>query len=862
MPTPAAIRTPDHRLRVFVSSTLSELADERGAVRAAVERLHLTPVMFELGARPHAPRSLYRAYLDQSHVFVGIYWQRYGWIAPGEQISGLEDEYRLAGTRPRLLYIKQPAPNADARLLELIDDFATDDLASFKKFGSAGELSELVANDLAVLLTERFEESSTEPQPELHARIPSPAYPIVDRGREMQHVTALVRSGTRLITLTGIGGIGKSRLAIEIARALSDEIRIVFVRLSAVNDSEEAIRKIAESVCLRLERATSKVREIANHLGGESMLLVLDNIEQIAGIGPLLGRLLEEASELQILATSRKALRIRAEQEVRVLPFAVPESRGRDEANLSDEPAIRLFLDRAAAVGQPIALSPEHAEVLVDISRRLEGVPLAIELAAAWTKLLTPRALLERLDDPLALLVGGSVDAPERHRTLRATVEWSYNLLEESERILLARLSIFANGWTIEGAEAVCATAEIPVLETLSSLLDASLVTPQGASASAPRFMMFEPVRSYAAERLDAAGERAAMADRHLDYYCALGARAQPALCGRGQRKWVERLDPERPDLRRAVATALAVGRHASVVELAWDVVVLYFVLDAVHEPASWLQHVVDAEPVLDTVTAAKLRSLLALTKIHEGRYEGAHADLSDALRVFRELDMEFEAAVTLHQIGFVRYRVEEDESAAIDALRESSAIFDRLGHDWGVALVESMLASVLAAIGELSLAAECGDRALARARAIENEPLLVQAFHQLSFIRLLEQRELDAFELLDTSAPLLRRNGLRTDASYCLDALALIALVEGDVATAAEAVAKAALERNRLRVAPWPTLAPSISRVAEAARRRIGSEAFEATHEAMASRDVFEVLDGVLEKVRTAVGTNSASLE
>jgi hypothetical protein len=243
---------------------------------------------------------------------------------------------------------------------------------------------------------------------------------------------------------------------------------------------------------------------------------------------------------------------------------------------------------------------------------------------------------------------------------------------------------------------------------------------------------------------------------------------------------------------------------------------------------------------------------------VHAGRYDGVDIALAESLEEFRNADMTFETAVTLHQIGFVRFHTERGDFGAIEALRESSALFDRIGHDWGVALAETMLASVFSATNELEQAADCASRALSRARMIDNEPLMVQAFHQLAFTRLLEQRERDAFVWLDETAGLLRRNALRTDGSYCLDALALIAIVEDDAQTAAEAVTRAAIERDRLGVAPWPTLSSAIARVSSAARRRVGSEAFEATRAAVADQDLFEVLDSIRERVRALIARSS----
>src|SRR5918994_400911 len=229
--TASMIRTPDQRVRIFVSSTLDELAPERVAVRRAIEELHLTPVMFELGARPHPPRELYRAYLAQSHVFVGIFWQRYGWVAPGESVSGLEDEYVLSAGTPRLLYLKNPAPEREERLSDLIERMQSDDSASYRHFETPMELARLVQDDLALLLSERFEATNAPraavPATEQPSRSPSPPpLPLgatVGRERDIAAVAELLRGGTRLLTLSGAGGIGKSRLALEVAQRLADE---------------------------------------------------------------------------------------------------------------------------------------------------------------------------------------------------------------------------------------------------------------------------------------------------------------------------------------------------------------------------------------------------------------------------------------------------------------------------------------------------------------------------------------------------------------------------------------------------------------------------------------------------------------
>ena len=455
------IRTPDRRLRVFVSSTLGELADERRAVSRAIEALRLTPVMFELGARPYSPREVYQQYLAQSDVFIGLYWQRYGQPAPGMQVSGLEEEFDLSGALPRLLYVKAPATGRDPRLGDLLARIQDDASASYRHFRTPAELGRLVRDDLAVLLSERFAAAAGQAA----AAVPSPAgargprplpvstTSLLGRERAVDEVAGLLgRPEVRLVTLTGPGGVGKTRLAVAVGERLRDRFGAgtAFVPLDSVTDSGQVLAAIGRAAGADLAGAGAPLEALAETFGDGAWLLVLDNLEQVVQVAPDLGELLARCPGVAILATSRTVLGLRAEREYPVPPLALPADPGTASvAEVAASPAVALFVDRARAVRPGFALTEGNAAAVAEICRRLEGVPLAIELAAARTRLLDPPALLDRLAASLDALGTGAVDLPERQRTLRATVEWSVGLLADAERSLLEVTAVFTDGWTI-----------------------------------------------------------------------------------------------------------------------------------------------------------------------------------------------------------------------------------------------------------------------------------------------------------------------------------------------------------------------------------------------------------------------------
>jgi predicted ATPase len=758
------ILTPDQRVRVFISSTLGELAEERAAARRAVRRLHLVPVWYESGARPHPPRSMYRAYLAQSQVFVGIYWQRYGWVAPGMGISGLEDEYRLAAGKPMLLYLKRPAPDIEPRLAEMIERIRAAGTVSYRTFGTARELERLLADDLAVLLSESFEgavatgaaalspggpeepveadvpagtvtflltdiEGSTRlwesvpeameaalerhnrlltsvieahggvvvtargegdslfvvfpsavaaveaagacqlalaaeawpegvvlrvrmglhtgearaagsdrvdrapinrcagvkaaghggqvlvtsttrslvagrlgggfglkrlgefrlhdlAEPELiyqltHADLPTDFPPIrtltehpgnlplqmssfIGRERELEQA-AIALGQARVVTLTGPGGVGKTRLALQAAGQVAERFSdgAWLAELAPVRDPalvDDAVAAVF-SVTARAGQGTRDA--LVEFLRAKQLLLVLDNCEHLLEVAAALAETLQRSCErLEILATSREALGTEGEQLVLVPPLAVPEVEA-DLSAITESEAVRLFAERVAAVRPGFAVTAGNAAAVAAVVRRLDGIALAIELAAARVPAMAVAELARRLERSFAVLAAGHRDAVAHHQTLRATIDWSFQLLTEAEQVLLARLSVFADGATLEAAEAVCSTEGVDpdaVFGLLASLVARSLVVAEDQGPGS-RYRLLETIRQYGEERMEAAGETERWRARHAGFYADFLTHVRDqAHLPSPEVFWAVRLGAERDNLLAAWSWALGTG--------------------------------------------------------------------------------------------------------------------------------------------------------------------------------------------------------------------------------------------------------------------------------------------------------------
>lgn len=592
-----------------------------------------------------------------------------------------------------------------------------------------------------------FAETQTD-GPARPTNLPDRTSRLIGRERECADITAALRSGeVRLLTLTGPGGTGKTRLAVEAGRLLLRDFAdgVFAVDLSQLSDPLLVVVHVAHELGLKELSGNPVAEQLTQHVRDKHLLLVLDNFEHVLSASPLVTELLAAGPRLQVLVTSQALLHVRAEREYRVEPLAVPTVSGvQDLESLEHTPAVALFVERARTAKPTFALSAENAEAVAGICRRLEGLPLAIELAAARTRLLSPKALLARLEQQLKLLVGGADDLPARQRTMRGAIRWSYDLLEPEEQRLLRRLAIFAGGASLEAAEALCASGALEVLDGLGSLVDKSLLREWEQADGEVRFLMLEVLREFALEQLEADAETEATRHAHAQFFLEMAEEAAVEIAnGPRQAMWLARLETERDNVRAALGWLIERDAETCL-RLAVAVRSLWGMHGPLSEGRHWLGAALERSQgaparvratalhgagslarVQGDMTAARVyaEELLRLGRetgdahpigwashtlgalaLEHGDLPAARVYLEESLARGRELDDDRLISGNMTMLG----EVARDEGAWGEAralYEQALALYTRADHQVGMSLALSNLGAVACAAGDLERA-------------------------------------------------------------------------------------------------------------------------------------------------------------
>jgi predicted ATPase/class 3 adenylate cyclase len=608
----------------------------------------------------------------------------------------------------------------------------------------------------------------------------------VGRTREIAEVKqALVEA--RLVTLTGPGGTGKTRLALETAAELIDTFRsgVFFVALGPITDARLVASTIAQSLSLAEAAGRSIVDSLKDYLQSKAMLLVLDNFEQVVSAAPLVAELLAACSQLKFLVTSREGLRIAGERVCPVPPLALPDlAHLPSSESLSQYASVELFVQRARLVKPDFSLSHSSARAVAEICHRLDGLPLAIELAAARIKMLSPSAILARLERRLEFLTGGGRDLPALQQTLRSAIAWSYGLLDEDEQQLFRRVSVFVGGCTVEAVEAVAGDTpeRAPQLDRLESLLDKSLLRQVDGAAGEPRFVMLEVLREYGLEELQASGEPAAIRRRHADYFLALAEQAVASLESAEQVHWMQHMEQEHDNLRVALEWSKAAeGAGELCLRLAATLGLFWEARGYFSEGRERLSAVL-ATPTAQARTAARARLLARAAELayRQSDYPATIELAGESLAICRETGDGQGAASALIKLGNAATEV-GDYTAAAELLEEALATWRLLGHKHGTARALISLGWAALRSGDYALANERLEEALALSRELGDTRSIGFELAGLGEVALRQGDYTRATRLVEESLALRRQLGNKWGVGVSLGTLGLVALREGD---------------------------------------------------------------------------------
>jgi predicted ATPase/DNA-binding SARP family transcriptional activator len=675
----------------------------------------------------------------------------------------------------------------------------------------------------------------TGERPRLH-NLPTPPNRFIGRRAEVAGATTLLRqSGTRLVSFVGPGGSGKTRLALEVAGGLLGDFPdgVWFVDLAPLRDAALVVPAIVRSLQLPDLPGQPLLIRLQDYLRDRHMLLLLDNFEQVAAAAPQVAQLLAAAEQLKVLVTSRAALHIYAEQEFPVPPLALPDVGNLPPLDeLATQEAVALFLERARAVQPGLAAPPATLRTVAEICRRVDGLPLAIELAAARTRLLTPDALLSRLERRLPLLTGGPHDLPDRQQTLRRTIAWSYQLLDPAGQRLFSQLAVFVGGWTVEAAEAVCsAETDGIVLTGLEDLAAQNLVYRQTTPTGEPRFIMLETIREFAGEQLTESGATEAVSRQHAEFFLALAVAAPHRLRSAEREMWLAQLDAEQENRRTALVWSQAqpdggetMLRLAAALFWFWffrgywsegrDRLKAALAKSDAPIPARaaclWGAGVLALYESDEKVARAHLDAGVALAReiadrenlgyalinlprmlmADHSRVSIARACGEEGLAMLRELGDPRALAFGLQQLGISEAFGATgvlSYSSAKRHIEESMRIFEEIGDRWGLAQSLNGLAVVALWRHDSRTARQLIEEAIVQAREQDDKLGMIMALVGLGNIARSEGNYAEARRALDSALVLSRKLGIKGLIPSTLHTLGHLSLIEGDYQLARE---------------------------------------------------------------------------